>query len=241
MKCITCTTEIPAAWVAAISKNECPGCAGPIMLDEAKDLMHEIASAFEKMPNDPQGLAGWLMDNYRLQKVGTGEPTGFHRKPTAPLGPVTDGSAYQNNEFIQRANAGKMIDTSNRLAHYQSALNANVNEQQDSRTPDQIIVEEEAEIVRKATLIANLQGREVTAEDLMVAAAADAKVIAPQRQHQISQNVGDELIANALDGMGGESLEDIYNNSSQTAVQKSRMNKLKGAHQSVNQKSINRL
>jgi hypothetical protein len=48
--------------------------------------MKELKEAMEKMPNDPQGLAGWLLSNYRMQKVGDGEPTGFYgNKPQAAV------------------------------------------------------------------------------------------------------------------------------------------------------------
>jgi hypothetical protein len=46
-----------------------------------KDLLDELTAAMERMPNDPQGVAGWLMSNYRLQKIGDGAPTEhFHRQ-----------------------------------------------------------------------------------------------------------------------------------------------------------------
>jgi hypothetical protein len=46
------------------------------MDDTARQLMSDLAEAMERMPNDPKGLAGWLLSNYRLRKIGDGEPVG---------------------------------------------------------------------------------------------------------------------------------------------------------------------
>lgn len=78
MNCNTCNADIPPSFVRAIEKNCCPACEGPIMAEDTIELMAGLKSALEQMPNDPQGIAGWLLSNYRMQKVGTGEPTGFY-------------------------------------------------------------------------------------------------------------------------------------------------------------------
>jgi hypothetical protein len=83
MQCITCKADVPPQWVNAIQKNECPGCGGQIMDDSSKELLMELKEAMSRMPNDPEGLAGWILSNYVLTKVGSGEPTGFHRRPPA--------------------------------------------------------------------------------------------------------------------------------------------------------------
>jgi hypothetical protein len=114
MKCISCTADIPPQWVNAIERNECPGCGSKIMDDASQDLLHELKEAMAKMPNDPAGLAGWLLSNYSLRKVGTAEPTQFHRKPvlnqdakrqSAP----NDGLKVAKNsvqDFLKRKNPG---------------------------------------------------------------------------------------------------------------------------------------
>jgi len=81
MRCQSCNALIPSEWVHAISSNVCPGCSGAIMPEETKTLMDELASAMQKMPNDPQGVSGWLLSNYHFQKIGTEAPVEkFHRK-----------------------------------------------------------------------------------------------------------------------------------------------------------------
>lgn len=77
MNCDSCGVDIPPAWVKVIASNICVECQGPIMSDNTVELMAGLKNALEQMPNDPQGIAGWLLSNYRMQKVGTGEPTGF--------------------------------------------------------------------------------------------------------------------------------------------------------------------
>lgn len=77
MNCDSCGVDIPPAWVRIIASNVCPECQGAIMSDGTIDLMNGLKEALEKMPNDPQGIAGWLLSNYQMRKIGTGEPTEF--------------------------------------------------------------------------------------------------------------------------------------------------------------------
>jgi hypothetical protein len=77
MKCDSCDVEIPPAWSSVIAKNLCPNCEGPIMSDGTIELMVGLKTALEQMPNDPQGIAGWLLSNYQMRKIGDGAPTEF--------------------------------------------------------------------------------------------------------------------------------------------------------------------
>jgi hypothetical protein len=89
MQCMSCGANIPPEWVNAIQSNICPGCGGEIMNGPAKELLDELSAAMARMPNDPQGVAGWLMSNYRLQKVGSGAPTEhFHRQGRSVAGDI---------------------------------------------------------------------------------------------------------------------------------------------------------
>ena len=117
MNCVTCGIEIPAAWKACIQSNTCPACNGQIMDDAAKELLMEIKDAFSKMANDPEGLAGWLLSNYKLHKIGTAEPTEFYGKPIARQ-QQGDGIDYNNMKintnnpayrYLQNAMGGKAI------------------------------------------------------------------------------------------------------------------------------------
>lgn len=80
MKCVSCTAEIPPAFVHAIQSNVCPGCAGPIMTEDSKKLMDELKAQLIEMPNDPEGLAGWILSTYDIFPKGTVQATPFHRK-----------------------------------------------------------------------------------------------------------------------------------------------------------------
>ncbi len=77
MKCDSCDVDIPPAWVKVISGNVCPECNGAIMSDGTIELMVGLKTALEQMPNDPQGIAGWLLSNYQMRKIGDGVPTEF--------------------------------------------------------------------------------------------------------------------------------------------------------------------
>lgn len=79
MDCMNCTASIPPQWVACIQENKCPSCGKQIMDEKSQELLAELREAMAKMPNDPEALAGWLLSNYRLHKIGTAEPTKFYK------------------------------------------------------------------------------------------------------------------------------------------------------------------
>jgi len=90
--CNDCGAEISPEWKHCIASNKCPGCGGAIMSEEQQLLIVELGEAMEKMPNDPIGVAGWLVFNYNLQKIGDGAPIGkFHDKNNRAAGVVDDG------------------------------------------------------------------------------------------------------------------------------------------------------
>jgi hypothetical protein len=105
---MSCAAEIPPEWVAAIKNNHCPGCDGEIMNESSQELLAELAAAMERMPNNPQGLAGWLLSNYKLMKIGTAQPTEkFHSKHN---GQTNDfGEIKIANEFLNRSAVAKDI------------------------------------------------------------------------------------------------------------------------------------
>lgn len=124
MKCMSCTADIPPAWVNAIQRNECPGCGGEIMDIAAKQLLDELTDAMIRMPNDPQGVAGWLLSNYRLAKMGEHiEPTEkFHRqsKTRAASDSNEQSLAIADNtvqKFLKRTGqSGKLAENNAKLA-----------------------------------------------------------------------------------------------------------------------------
>jgi hypothetical protein len=76
MKCKSCGAPISPAFVHSIQSNICPACGNELMSESTREFINEIKEAFEKMPANPQGLAGWLLSHYELVKIGTGEPVG---------------------------------------------------------------------------------------------------------------------------------------------------------------------
>ena len=122
MRCMSCGADIPPQWVKAIETNSCPGCGGEIMGSATQDLLKELTDAMTRMPNDPQGIAGWLLSNYRFQKMGAAEPVErFHRKGGGGSsgGHIDEGNLKVDpsyNEFIKRNNAGDLVARGERLA-----------------------------------------------------------------------------------------------------------------------------
>ena len=145
MKCVSCSADIPPQFVKAIQINLCPVCGGAIMDEEAKTLLSELTTAMSKMPNDPEGLAGWLLSNYNLHKIGTAEPTVFFNKPgqKKPVQPnqqqedfsqlkINKNNAYY--EYLKRAGVSK--DVLNRKPLEQIAKEIQMNSEQEEGIED---------------------------------------------------------------------------------------------------------
>jgi len=133
MFCGECGIEIPPAWTVVLAKNECPACEGVIMSAAARELFEELRSAMERMPNDPEGLAGWLLSNYRLMKIGDAEPTNFHRKQAFPQGGVTNNGQDEfgnlkianspHHVFLKNSGAAKILAQQQSLKAMASNIN----------------------------------------------------------------------------------------------------------------------
>lgn len=157
MQCMTCNANIPPEWVAAIQANACPGCGGTIMDASAKELLDELREAIKRMPNDAEGLAGWILSNYQLQKVGTAEPTQFHRKPVENLQsphPAEGNLKIANNPvqaMLKRTGMSKEIEASrhNALAALAKKIKSGSNKIEDG---DFEPLEEESETEEETDL-----------------------------------------------------------------------------------------
>ncbi len=133
MKCKECNIDIPATFVSAIKNNICPSCGASMMDTNIVDLMTGLAEAMEKMDYSPFGIAGWLLSNYKMEKVGDCEITEFpdsevKNKPAQekkrgggfikfgedqpikpkPVGPVDSG--VSGEDFMKRALGGTNTD-----------------------------------------------------------------------------------------------------------------------------------
>jgi len=84
MKCNSCAADIPPQWVHSINTNTCPGCGSELMDTKAQNILAEVREAMNQMPANPEGLAGWLLSNYKLTKVGAAEPSDFHQRVSGP-------------------------------------------------------------------------------------------------------------------------------------------------------------
>ena len=118
---MSCEADIPPQWVNAIQSNQCPGCGGEIMNEAAKGLLDELTEAMKKMPNNPQGVAGWLLSNYRFAKIGEAIPTerfhdGSHKPQQAQGGSMPAGLKVADNPaqaFLARTGQYRNIQQTN--------------------------------------------------------------------------------------------------------------------------------
>lgn len=105
MKCKECNIDIPATFIAAIKNNICPSCGSSMMDENIVDLMNGLADAMEKMDYSPFGIAGWLLSNYRMERVGNCEITEFpdneiKNKPINSTNKVKSGFVKFGNEGL---------------------------------------------------------------------------------------------------------------------------------------------
>jgi hypothetical protein len=89
------------------------------MNEASQNLLNELSDALARMPNDPQGVAGWLISNYRFQKMGDGIPTEkFYRKGGSQSN--FDESQMKMdptyNQFMKRGEASEIAAKSEKLA-----------------------------------------------------------------------------------------------------------------------------
>lgn len=159
MNCDSCGVDIPPAWSNVIARNLCPNCNGPIMSDGTIELMTGLKNALEQMPNDPQGIAGWLLSNYQMRKIGDGVPTEFIGvKPKASNGQIVnvDGIkiAASPLERFQKL-AGVKVQPSEKYKALISEINGVLDDkkdepEQESSNEDYIPEAEDPEYTKKA-------------------------------------------------------------------------------------------
>lgn len=102
MKCVSCAVDIPVSFVVAIEQNKCPGCSGPIQTEESIEFMEELAKAFERMPNDPKGIAGWILSNYHLNKINDEEPPEHFYRPITEEEKLAGKNLKQAPEIVNK-------------------------------------------------------------------------------------------------------------------------------------------
>ena len=118
---MSCQAPISPAFKAAISSGVCPACGGEMMNDATKTLLSELREALEEMPNDPEGLAGWLLSHYALTKIGTGEPVQqFYGKPAPGARPGLQAPPGPNMSYEEQLRQQPRI-APNRLQRFQEA------------------------------------------------------------------------------------------------------------------------
>ena len=102
INCMSCEIEIPPMWKTCLAENKCPSCGKEIMDNALQELIAGLSEALEKMPNNPQGIACWLVSNYKLNKIGDYEPPQFHEPKSTQQVPL-EIRQQKLNEFFKRA------------------------------------------------------------------------------------------------------------------------------------------
>lgn len=215
MLCESCKIEIPPAWKAAITSNNCPGCGGEIMNPKSKKLMNEIKEAISKMSNDPEGLAGWILSTFDLYPKGSIEPTVFHgKKPiNSSEEPVRTDLKWANNQFAKNAGVDKIIAKNSKFNTVIDAVNSikNGNEVIDPKIQEEDLENEDFSPEDIKTIITNeakTKGGKINFKDAMAAISGD-NFIDPQAK--ISEDET-QLAADIVSNMFNADESSVLNN-----------------------------
>lgn len=191
MQCRNCKCEIPPAFVTAIANNSCPGCGKEIMSETDQELMTSLSEAMERMPNDPQGLAGWLLSNYRLTKVGAAEPVErFYR----PVQGRVDNSGEPGNNFFERAGVKPNTDIKDKInklkqnkqmAPLAEAMQSNFeNDDEDVQVDDEAAELEDLEALKEFGKLLARKNQPIQNEEGIITAATMKNLIKKQAAPQ---------------------------------------------------------
>lgn len=114
---MSCGVMIPPEWKGVLAKNECPNCLEEIMDLSAQELMAELAAAMERMPADPQGLAGWLLSNYKIAKIGEAMPVEKFYSKNNVSNDYGPSEGPTSNEFFKRAGVKDMSAVHDKISN----------------------------------------------------------------------------------------------------------------------------
>lgn len=200
MKCNDCSADIPPQWTACIQKNVCPGCGGSIMSNDTKDFMDDLKQALSKMNFTAEELTGWLLSNYTLTKIGTAEPTAFHRKAekkasAAPGLKIADNPVQK---FLKRTDAAKELEKRSNLQQIVAEIQG-VSESQYGNDIEEEIegLDEEDQAIYEAEMNRKNFKSEAKAKaqaSWMISdpEATDSKPLSPKDIQSISNTFGEE-------------------------------------------------
>jgi hypothetical protein len=210
MKCVSCSADIPPQFVKAIQINLCPVCGGAIMDEAAKILLSELTDAMSKMPNDPEGLAGWLLSNYNLHKIGTAEPTVFFNKSgkKQPADQQQEDFSHLKinknnsyNEYLRRAGVSKDVLNRKPLEQIAQEIQANAEaeeglenyEGEDQQEYEQQMMEQENSVVGPP----KIRAKDVLGNNSLVVSDPNVAPLSAEEIRQViaisQQNAGKDL------------------------------------------------
>lgn len=142
MKCQTCNAVIPPEWKSAISSNLCPACGDKIYNTDVAELICGLADALSKMPNDAVAIAGWMVSNYEIRKIGDAKPVEeFYGKKVKNEQSTND---LTKNKFLKNTTVFKDIKKTNEkiAAMAQAISGLDVDEEMYGDGSSEIAVEE---------------------------------------------------------------------------------------------------
>ena len=102
--CISCQAPVLPSFVHSLKINQCPSCGDAIFDESGKQLIDEIAAALEQMGPNATGIAGWLLANYKITKLGSepAQPVEFYGEKKKNKH-ITENVYVESNSFLQRA------------------------------------------------------------------------------------------------------------------------------------------
>ena len=233
MRCMNCQADIPPQWKKAIQRNQCPSCDGYIMDEQTRTLLSELTDAMSKMPNDPEGLAGWLLSNYNLQKIGTAEPTVFFNKPgqkTSQNKQQEDFSHLKVNknnpayEYMKRAGLSKEVIDRKPLEQIAKEIQQNADIEVEEDYQDEPFDEQEAmeREEMEASGPPKIRAKDVYGNNSLVVSEPGVEPLSPEEIRQVI------AISQKASGL------DLANSDLHPALQADRLKRLRAAEDAAN-------
>jgi hypothetical protein len=159
MKCINCETEMSPSFVKAIEDNYCPACGKNLYDDTVKELITGLKEALETMGHNPIGLAGWLLSNFHMKKIGDCAPVEFYGTKKAPDSSTPLKIADNPlQKFLKNAGVESIADI-DKQSHYKS-LAAQINSGEDILIEEEFLEEEDPTYTMAALKAMGVNGGE---------------------------------------------------------------------------------
>lgn len=128
MICMSCQTQIPPEWQAAISQNSCPKCGEAIMSSHVKVVADNLKNVVGDLISLGEEQMDLLLDTYGLQRQGVSSPKQTSSQSDESLPPNFKQAANPVQEWLKRSKAPHLANRQEKLKDIVDRVNASSDE-----------------------------------------------------------------------------------------------------------------